>query len=216
MASTYIYSLCKATEFKHFIASSENECGIQAYIIKDCKIVQEEFSAHASIVDLLYADRSPDVSRDVVFLQVSPKGKCFASYSEEPNKLCMTLGAYLDLLKFFQKDFVKLVKKIDYDTKIMSNRSEWMSYNSFLSFRGPADIAFKHIIQTSPDFSFELCINKEYKKENLNAQLEYSYRDMGAVNLPIPTIKTLALDLPVVSDLVSYKESGTSRRHRQS
>lgn len=215
MASTYTYKLNKACELWHMILSSEKEHGVQAFIFKDCKKIKEEFLTHAPIIDLLYADK-PDAARDVVFLQVSPPGKTFAKYSEDKHKLCMTLGAYLDLLKFFRNDYTKMSKKMDTDMKLMGNKSDWLSLNPFISFRGPADIYFKLVLETTPHHTFELTITKEYDTGNLLARLVYSEDKMGSISLPLATIKTMSRDLPTINDLVDYKETGPNKRQRQS
>ena len=215
MASTYTYKLSKASELSHFILSSEKEHGIQTFIFKDCVKIREEYASHGPLVDTLYAER-PEVSKDIVLLQVAHPGKSFAKYADDKHKIALTLGAYLELLKFFRGEYSKLMKRIDTDIKNMTTKSEWMMLNPFISFRGPADILFKQVLDATGKFSLDLHIYKEWEQGTLSMTLAYSDEKMGSIPLPLAPMKQLARDLPTISSLVDYKETSPNKRHRQS
>lgn len=180
------------------------------------KKIKEDIGVHPSFLETLYVDRGTDVSRDVVFLQVSHPGKHFLKYSEEKQKLCLTLAAYMEVLKFFRVEFPKLTKKMETDLKNMNNKSDWVQLSPFLSFRGTADISIKQVIESNSKFCLDLTLYREYDFGNQSAYLRYSDEKLGSIGLPINGMKLLCRDLPTLSDLLDYKENGLTKRQRQS
>ena len=218
MSIIYTYRLIQAGELCHYILPSEKENGIKAYIFKSysAQTPKEEFKCHTtSMVQTLFADRPSDYLQDVVFLQGCDAGKLFCSYSEEKQKLPMTLSAYLEMLKFFQSDYAKILTKIETDFVKMHAGADWLNLNPFLSFRGPADVLVKVLLDITPKYTLELVLCKSFLSGNVTLQLGYTDVKMGSMTLCGGTMKLLAHDLQTVITLVDYKESPATKRHRQ-
>lgn len=218
--ASFSYKPKELTDLCHFVSSSATDYGVQCTILREFNTVKEYTSQHFNIIKTLYEGRpaaaSQQCNKDVAFLHVSQPGKTFEKFDQEKYKLALVPKAYFKVLEFFQSEWPMVYNRIESDFLNIRGRKEWYNVTPSISFRGPADVQFTLIVDSTDHIELALKVTKSHDLGKTNISLCYTDDTMGSIHLPPLTMVKMAQERAALSTLYYYKEPPSSKKSRQS
>lgn len=207
--ASYSYKLRENTALCHYKLASEKEFGVQCCIFKDSNSCKEFSSQYY----LLYKTNFENKQLGAAFLQVSPPGKGFEKFDQEKYKIVISVKAYFKVLEFFVSEWFLVLKRSESDYNDLMNCKEWLSLTPSISFRGPADVIYKSIIDSTSTTDLDLVVTKRGDKSGkMNISLVYTDEKLGSIHLPPNTMIKLAQELSHLIAIYEYKEVVSTKK----
>lgn len=209
----YSYKLKEHTDLCHFIPSSTTDFGVQCTVLREGQNIKEYTGQHYNIIKTLFEGRQ---HQDVALLVVTQPGKSFEHFDHEKFKLALVPKAYFRVLEFFQTEWPLVYKRIESDFQNMKGKKEWLNLIPTISFKGPADIQYQLIVDSTDHVELVLKVTKSHELGKTNITLCYSDEHLGSIHLPPLTMVKLAQDRGYLNTLFNYKETLSTKKSRQS
>lgn len=213
--ASFSYKLKEHSDFCHFSHSSATDYGVQCSILRDANTIKNYTGQHTNIINTLYEGR-PQSIKEVAFLHVSQPGKTFEKFDHEKYKIALVPKAYIKVLEFFQTEWPLVYNRIESDFQIMKAKKEWLNITPSISFRGPADIHYQLIVDSTDHVELALKVIKNYDTGKTNITLCYSDETIGSTHLPPLGMVKMAQDRAYLNTLYNYKEALSTKKSRQS
>jgi len=212
----------------HEFDATENLKGVRSILAKRGSVLTVLKKAgvfvdtHPAVLTLEAA--KPNNGNDAfAFVQVTIRGHCFPPFENASPKqaIVLTSESYLQLLRFFAKDWSRVCSKMKTELIAMRSASQGIKICQGLTFYGHGVSRFQHLLESFGDFSLVLIVSVDstkkdkgtgeisvflkYKKNPYAAMQHYS-SSLGKIEIPVEALVYLSKTLDQVE--IAVGENG--------